>query len=112
MNGHHRVDGDGNGDGEGGDNNNDDNDNGQQQQQNEQRSNQIPLPLLSRFNLTTPTNHYLHQHSSNNSIETQIGSMPPLHPDANPESNGSNKPAPLHQRRRQSAPTTLTIPFS
>ena len=100
---HHQEDGDGD-EGGGGDG-----------QENNGRSNQIPLPLLSRFNLPTPSNHYLHhQHSSNNSIETQLGSMPPLHPDANPESNGSanGKPAPLHQRRRQSAPTTLTIPFS
>merc|ERR1712228_1096759 len=69
--------------------------------------------LMSRFNLTTPSNHYLHhQHSlasSNNSIETQIGSMPPLHPDAHTDNNGNsngNKSVPLHQRRRQSAPTT------
>jgi len=76
-----------------------------------------PPPLLPQYN--SFESHILqqpqHQHSSNNSIETQIGSMPPLHPDSNTNSNKPSNNAtdnkPLHQRRlMENAPTTLTIP--
>merc|ERR1712129_523569 len=76
-----------------------------------------PPPLgMGRFNMTPSNNnnHYLHsQHpphsSSNTSIDTQVGSMPPL----TDPSVGSQKSTPLHQRRNGlSAPPSLAIPFA
>eukprot|EP01084_Bolivina_argentea_P216589 367917_1 len=67
-------------------------------------------PLLPQYIISPHAPHILHQNSSNNSIETQIGSMPPLHPDTN-SSSPTTSDKPLHQRRlMENAPTTLTIP--
>jgi len=100
MNGHHHpVNGNGNGGEEGGEDEGNDN---------HLMSAHAPPPLMSRFNHYLPSNPP--HTSSNTSIDTQVGSMPPLNPD--PSGNNSTKSTPLHQRRRQSAPTSLAIPFA